>query len=104
MFIAYLNLIMIIYTGYVKPKKSRLSNNIELFNEFMISTVSTHMLFFTDRIDKAEDQYTIGFVMIALICFMMSVSLMCVFYFAFKAIILVYVKYKKRFCKCKKKS
>ena len=103
MFIAYLNLFMIIYTGYVKPKKLRLSNNIELFNEFMISTVSIHMLFFTDRIDKAEDQYKIGFFMIALICLMMSLSLICVFYFAFKAIKLVCVKYGKRLCKKKSK-
>ena len=46
----FLNIIMTIHLGHIRPFSSLYLNRIYLFNEYMIGVVSAHMLFYSDWI------------------------------------------------------
>ena len=46
--ICYTNLAILIYTAYNYPLIGRPNNRLELFNEFIVCTVTFHMFLFTD--------------------------------------------------------
>ena len=64
--------------------ESRLKNNIEVFNEIIISVSTLHLVFFTDFVLDKEVQYMYGWSMLGFIVLCIIVNMSFVFYFGFK--------------------
>ena len=84
MSLTFLNTVMILYQGSVRPLLSKLDNTIELTNEFLISICSIHMMFFTDAIAEATLQYDYGKSMCAFILLLSLVNVFFILYFSSK--------------------
>ena len=44
----YMNLFMLMYTGWTRPLQSVFSNRLEMFNEYFVCIITMHMAFFSD--------------------------------------------------------
>lgn len=77
--LCYCNLIIIIYLGGVYPLESRFMNRLGLFNEGMICCASIHMMFFSEWIDSVEQQFELGYSMIAVIIITIAFNMLVVF-------------------------
>ena len=88
-----LNLFMMIYQGNNRPLDNRQKNRIEFSNEIFIAASTIHLVFFTDWIPDKEMQYSLGWSMLGIISMCMFYNLSYVFYYGFKSLYLMAVKY-----------
>ena len=56
-YILFINISIILYQGSTKPLTYPIDNKVELFNEFMVSVCSMHLMFFTDAVEDLNLQY-----------------------------------------------
>jgi len=92
----FINLFVGIYQGQIQPRLTRFSNRVEMFNEVCIELTFLHMLMFTSWVTDPDLQYSIGFSMVAIISVNIVVNLVIVFYYCFKALTLIFKKYKAK--------
>ena len=85
---------LLIYIGSYKPLGSFQKNRIELFNEFMICTVTFFILNFTDWVGDRSVRIIYGWVMNALIFVIIAVNSSFVLYYGGKSIVLLFKKVK----------
>ena len=52
MYLMFLNLAILIYTGKNYPLEGTNRNRLEFFNEIMVCYITMHMLYFTDWIGE----------------------------------------------------
>ena len=76
------NLAMTLYQGTYFPFKDRNTNKVELFNEFLMSISSYHIIFFSDMVDSLIVRYQYGWSLIAVL----SVNLVFNMYIILKAV------------------
>ena len=91
----YMNMLISMYQGFVKPMEHPMHNKIEYFNESVIWICTVLMMGFTEftYFDPVEEVHLgVGWVMIVIIWILIVVDLMFVFYFGMKACILIYTK------------
>ena len=84
---------MLIYLGHVKPLQTKLSNTIEIMNEFLIDIITFHLLLYTDFVPETTIKFNIGWSNVALISISMFINLNIVCYFSAKYIKLLVIKY-----------
>jgi hypothetical protein len=70
-----MNIGVVIYSGLWRPLDTRLRNRLNLFNEAMIMTISTHLAFFTDAVDNEITKYRCGWSMIIFLIITMLLNL-----------------------------
>jgi hypothetical protein len=56
MYLLFLNLAILIYTGQNHPLEGQSRNNLEFFNELMVCYITFHMFYFTDWVGKPPDK------------------------------------------------
>jgi hypothetical protein len=56
MYLLFLNLAILIYTGHNHPLEGRNRNYLEFFNEIMVCYITFHMLYFTDWVGMPPDK------------------------------------------------
>ena len=66
-FLNYLALVSFIYFGNTRPYLTRAKNNLELFNEQIILSMTLTLFCFTDWLADIDMQFIIGYYCIALI-------------------------------------
>ena len=69
-----------IYTGYMRPYKLRLANNMELINDTFIILCSYFLIIFSALVSDAETRYKSGWPLIVLICFVIGLNLTVIIY------------------------
>jgi hypothetical protein len=67
----YLNLLVLLYVGGVKPFETRFKNRIEMFNELCICLLTIQMCLFTDFVGGKEAQFDAGWQMVGVMGFNM---------------------------------
>ena len=91
---------IMIYTGYMRPFITRLSNNIELINDSCIVVCSYFLIIFSPLVSDADTRYISGWPLIGIICFIISLNLSVTTYKAITNLIryirLRCTKYKNR--------
>jgi hypothetical protein len=92
----WLNLFMLLHTGYLKPFNSRLQNRVVLLNEFGIAIISMHLTFFTEWVPDKVMQSNLGWSMIAFISIVTGVNLYLVLYFGCRGLYLLFLRYYRR--------
>ena len=80
--IVYCNLFCLIYIGYIRPIDTRLKNNIENFNEFLVSCATYHMFFFTDWVFDKDVQFMYGFSLVYFVYFTIAFNMVFVVHFS----------------------
>lgn len=70
----YINLFVFIYFGQIRPLENRKRNSLELFNEFIVLTLTVHLFCFSDMIESEDTKYLCGYSMIFLLALMMIVN------------------------------
>ena len=91
------NLFILMYKGSTRPMASRFSNNLEIFNEYCVASITFCLIWFTDWIENPKLQYLYGFVMILMIAINVVVNFLIVSYFAIKTIYLLALRHKNTF-------
>ena len=80
-----LNYIQFLYIGLVRPRLMKLMNNIELTNEFLISSISLQLLLFTDFLPDEETRFIAGWGMVGLIITLLVINLKFILFYGGKA-------------------
>ena len=69
MAILQMNVCKIIFQGLTEFLETRTDNNLELFNEWIISVSGIHMILFSDFVPDLEAQYIMGHSLNAVVFF-----------------------------------
>ena len=67
-----------IYTGYMRPFKLRLANNIELINDTFILISSYFLIIFSALVADAETRYLSGWPLIGLVTLLVGLNLIVI--------------------------
>ena len=78
----YFNVIILMYSGTVKPLDRKYKNWIEFYNENIIYMITIHFMFFTDLIDNELDKFMIGWSTIGWTAFLFIPNIILIFYLA----------------------
>ena len=98
----YTNLFMSCYKGYFKPLIGRKQNQIELFNEFMISCISYFLVLYTEMVDSESDKYFYGWIQVALVSFTFLINLFLIFFVTINQMRFLYFKVRFYFMRGKR--
>ena len=90
--------LVMIYTGYMKPFKMQLNNNLDLITECLVILSSYSLLMFSAMVYKAETRYTCGWYLIVLVFLLIAVNLSVIIY---QAVRLIITMCKRRILKAK---
>jgi len=77
-FNAWLNLNSLIIIGTSRAFQSRVINNLDIFNDFMICVIGLNLYLFTDFINFIEIQELNGWLMCGLVSFFMLVNIISI--------------------------
>ena len=88
----YTNLFMTIYQGQLKPLQGRKNNKIQLFNEYMISTISYFLVLYTEMVNSSADKYFYGWIQIGLISTCFAINLVLIIWVLFNQLRFIYIK------------
>lgn len=75
----YLNLISLVFVGYVEPYRDRFKNNVQLFNEACITMLGLSMVLDTDFCSNLETRYYSGYMYLALLMINIGVNIYLIF-------------------------
>jgi len=81
------------YIGYTMALEKKFDNQLALFNEWCISIVIQHMLFFTDYIKDDNQKYLFGWSMVFFLMLMIAFNFFIIFYVAGRFLVLLVFKY-----------
>ena len=70
-------ILLILYNKLAEPFDSPLLNRLEIFNELSIMFAAYHLFVFTNYVDDPQMQYQVGWSMIGMTAFNISVN-MCI--------------------------
>jgi len=96
MAIIWSNIIICIYLGKTEPLITKKSRILEHFNEFTVTVVTYHILFFTDWVGETEDHIWYGWLMIGVILINAIINLLIVIFGFLHRIKLVFIRNKNR--------
>ena len=74
-----LNYFMTIYITSNRSLLSRFDNRLDILNEYLVNLCCMHLLCFTDEV-PIETQFTYGWSLVCVSCFLCGVNLLIVFY------------------------
>ena len=83
------NYFAMMYIGYNMALESKFDNYMALLNEWCISIVTQHMLYFTDFIEDDDYKYLFGWSMVAFLMIMILCNLIIIFYIAGRFLLLL---------------
>ena len=92
------------FQGQFKPFDSRNQNQLQLFNEFLISCISYLSILFSDIIINENDKYYFGWAVIGTICGTVIINTILILLVSLHQIKLIYRKYKYKLKKFKSQS
>ena len=69
---------MIIYLNYVKPFDDKFINNLEIFNEICVMSITYLLFVFTQFVDLPEIQYLFGWIILAMTSFNIGVNMIII--------------------------
>lgn len=87
--VEFINIFMLIYTGYFKPVYGTFENRLEIFNEFQVCICTLMVIQFTDWVDSPEVQYEIGWYLCGLILLQVLINQIIIIYYSVRRIIMV---------------
>lgn len=89
----YLSLFVFVYVGVVRPFKLRFTNNQNLLNEYVIVTLTTYSVIFTDFCRVPNAQYNIGWMYLGVVLIYIICSFVVLLTPTFRSICLYSLKY-----------
>ena len=120
MLLLFLNLAILIYTGYNHPLEGRMRNTLEYFNEIMVCYITFHMFYFTDWVgmppdkligtpprqdeDGRHDRFWLpnkplqewyGYAMLFAIAYFMYVNLSIISFYSIRGLFLIQTKFER---------
>ena len=87
--IEYLNTFMLIYQGFFKPAYSKFENRMDNFNEYVVTTCSIMIIWFTDWITDEELKFQYGWYFCGTILLSVLFNMFVIILLSFKSIFLV---------------
>ena len=92
MLFMYTNLLVTIYQGQLKPLSRVFDNRLNLFNEFMVSTVVYISIIFSEMANSVDQKYFYGWMLMFIITFTFVINMMVVFLQTAKSLYLISIK------------
>ena len=88
----WINLITTMYQGYFKPLLNNFDNQLNLFNEFMVSSMAYTSVIFSEMAKSEEEKYFFGWVLIFLISSTFMINMVIVLLITIKKVFLIILK------------
>jgi hypothetical protein len=82
--ILYLNILVTVYLGQVKPKVGRFFNRLEVSNEFLFQLISFHQFLFTQFVPDVLQKFEFGWSWMSMVTLLVAFNLAIIFYVSFK--------------------
>lgn len=89
----YIGQFIMVFVGVFRPFKLRSVNNQSLVNEFVVLTLTTIMVIFTEFCGVPETQYRVGWIYIGTVLVFIVISIVLILSPTFKSLYLCSVKY-----------
>lgn len=67
-------MISLMYIGGTRPFTTPKKNRLEIFNNFLISSLSIILIYFTDYVTEIELKFSFGYLFIAGLCIILAVN------------------------------
>ena len=80
------------YQGYFKPLLNNFDNQLNLFNEFMVSSMAYTSVIFSEMAKSEEEKYFFGWVLIFLISSTFMINMVIVLLITIKKVFLIILK------------